>query len=336
MGPAPAVAAVRSAVRASLATLRRDPPARSAPLLLVACSGGADSLALAAALAFEAPRARCRAGLVTVDHGVQAGSAAQAARVAAVGYELGLDPVELLPVTVGAAGGPEAAARAARYAALDEVAAALDAVVLLGHTLDDQAETVLLGLGRGSGPRSVAGMRPLDGRYARPFLGLRRSTTTAACAALGLEPWADPHNADPAFQRVRLRAEVLPLLEDVLHGGVAEALARTAELLRDDLDALDAWASSALPTLIDGPGSTPADLPVTALAELPRAVRTRVLRAWARAAGAGVLTAERTAALESLVTSWHGQGPIQLSGDVSARRASGRLQVSRGPNPGER
>jgi len=321
-----------------LAALRRESPVgaprRGHDWVVVACSGGADSLALAAAVAFEAPRAGCRAALVTVDHGLQPGSAEQAARVAALGYELGFDPVEVLPIAVGTSGGPEAAARTARYAALDEVAGALDAVVLLGHTLDDQAETVLLGLGRGSGPRSLAGMRAVEGRYARPFLGLRRATTEAACAALGLEPWADPHNFDPAFQRARLRAEVLPLLEDVLQGGVAEALARTASLLREDVDALDAWAAAVLDHRAEGAGAgagadPPGGLEVAALAGLPRAVRTRVLRAWARAAGADALTAERTAAVESLVTSWHGQGPIQLSGGVSVRRASGRLVLSR-------
>ena len=165
MGPAPALAAVRSAVRAVLS---------SHPCVLVACSGGADSLALAAAVAFEAPRAGVRAGLVTVDHGLQPGSAAVAAQVAGLGYELGLDPVEIVPVTVGRTGGVEAAARDARYAALDAAASALGAAVLLGHTLDDQAETVLLGLGRGSGPRSIAGMRVIDGHYLRPLLGLRR------------------------------------------------------------------------------------------------------------------------------------------------------------------
>jgi tRNA(Ile)-lysidine synthase len=332
MGPAPAVAEVRRAVHRVLASLRR-PGRRVAPQegqhgrVIVACSGGADSLALAAAAAFEAPRAGIPAGLITVDHGLQAGSDARASGVAALGYELGFDPVEIVRVEVGAAGGPEAAARVARYAALDEVATALDAQVLLGHTLDDQAETVLLGLGRGSGPRSIAGMSAVDGRYLRPFLGLRRTDTSAACAALGLQPWDDPHNSDPAFQRVRLRREVLPLLEDVLQGGVAEALARTADLLRDDLEALDAYASA----VINTPSTTPErgaggiDLEVAAVAALPRAVRTRVLRRFAAAAGAGPLTAERTAALDALITDWHGQRAVDLPGGVAVRRESGKL-----------
>jgi len=311
MGPAPAVAAVRRAVRAALP--------RSG-VVIIACSGGADSLALAAAAAFEAPRAGVNAGLVTVDHGLQPGSQAQARAVAQLGYDLGFDPVELIRVRVGRAGGPEAAARTARYGALDRVAAALDADVLLGHTLDDQAETVLLGLGRGSGPRSIAGMRPLDGRYRRPFLGVRRTTTHAACAALGLTPWRDPHNVDPAYQRVRLRQEVLPLLDDVLHGGVAEALARTAALVQEDLDALDELAAA------HRPGG---ELPIAELAQLPRAIRTRVLRAWVRVHAAEPLSAERTAELDALITTWHGQGPIDIPGGFEVVRASGRLCMRR-------
>ncbi len=304
--------------------------------VLVACSGGADSLALAAAVAFEAPRAGVAAGLVTVDHGLQPQSADQAARVAALGYELGFDPVEILPVRVGTDGGPEAAARAARYRALAAASTALDAEVLLGHTLDDQAETVLLGLGRGSGPRSIAGMRRRAGGYVRPLLPIRRATTLAACAALGLEPWHDPHNDDPSYQRVRLRAEVLPLLEDVLNGGVAEALARTAGLLRADLDHLDELARSAraAATCAGGEVGDNRALGVRQLSALPAPVRTRVLRSWAEDGGAGPLTAEHVAALEALVVRWRGQGAVDLPGGVKARRRSGRLGLDLPTAPG--
>ncbi|MDQ2797732.1 MAG: tRNA lysidine(34) synthetase TilS, partial [Actinomycetota bacterium] len=282
------------------------------------------------------------AGLVTIDHGLQPGSADQAARVAAIGAELGLDPVMTVRVDVGTQGGLEAAARTARYDAL--TAAADGAVVLLGHTLDDQAETVLLGLGRGSGPRSVAGMPAVDGCYLRPLLGLRRAVTVAACAAAGLDFWDDPHNADPSFQRVRLRHEVLPLLEDVLAGGVVEALARTAELLRDDLAALDEIASTTFasvmisvePDKFPRPAGEHHDyLDVARLADLPNAVRTRVLRLWVTRAGARPLSAERTTAVNELVTNWHGQGPVDLPGGVSVVRASGRLEAMPGPAPEE-
>ncbi len=168
-------------------------------------------------------------------------------------------PPRCFASTSARAGGPEAAARTARYAALD--AARDGAPVLLAHTLDDQAETVLLGLGRGSGSRSIAGMRPYDPPWCRPLLGVRRAVTRAACAELGLTPWQDPHNADRRFTRVRLRAEVLPLLEDVLGGGVAEALARTAAALREDTDTLDDLAAGAAPAVATATDSTPARCP---------------------------------------------------------------------------
>jgi tRNA(Ile)-lysidine synthase len=338
-GPAAAVAEVRRAVRALLAPQRRDTP-REAPqrgqeTFLVACSGGADSLALAAAAAFEAPRWGVAAGLITVDHGLQRGSAERAQLVAQIGYDMGLDPVEVVRVDVGDDGGPEAAARTARYTALTAAAEALDAHVLLGHTLDDQAETVLLGLGRGSGPRSIAGMAVADGRYLRPLLGLRRTTTAAACTALDLPVWNDPHNSDPAFQRARLRHEVLPLLDDVLQGGVSEALARTAQLLRDDLDALDELAADTLAHLVRPSaralGPEGGQLEVAELVRLPKAIRTRVLRGWIRRLGAEPLTSERTEAVDALVTDWHGQGPIDLPGRVAVHRTSGTLVLSTQP-----
>jgi tRNA(Ile)-lysidine synthase len=312
-GPDPAVAALRSAVRPAL-TEDRTP-------VLVACSGGADSLALAAAVAFEAPRAGVPAGAVTVDHRLQPGSGERAAATAELLEKLGLAPVEILSVDVGSDGGPEAAARTARYAALERAAAAGGARVALGHTLDDQAETVLLGLGRGSGPRSVAGMVDRRGIWWRPLLGVRRTTTRAACAALGLPVWDDPWNADPAYTRVRLRAEVLPLMDDVLGGGVASALARTAAMLREDLDALDALAADDLRRLAAADGT----LPVAELAARPAAVRRRVLRGWLLAAGVPDLQAVHLDAVDALLTRWRGQGPVDLPGPVVAVRASGRL-----------
>ena len=316
----PPVAAVRGAVRASLAD--RAP----GDLVLVACSGGQDSLALAAALAFVAPRAGLRAGAVTVDHGLQEGSADHAASVALTLRGLGLDPVRTATVAVAGPGGLEAAARAARYAALEEAAADVGAAaVLLGHTLDDQAETVLLGLARGSGPRSLAGMRPRRGLFVRPLLGVRRSVTAAACAALGLPAWSDPHNADRRFARVRVRLDALPALEAALGPGVAEALARTAGQLRDDADVLEKIAAAE---------RKPDDPPMSAvsLAGLPGAVRTRVLRSAALDAGcpAGALTAAHVARIEELVTDWHGQRGVDLPGGVRAARRSGRVLFERG------
>jgi tRNA(Ile)-lysidine synthase len=313
------VAAVRRAVRAALADLD------AGALVLVACSGGADSLALAAALAFEAPRAGLRAGAVTVDHDLQPGSADRAAAAAAHLTGLGLAPVEVVRVEVGAAGGPEAAARTARYRALDAVAARLDAAaVLLGHTLDDQAETVLLALARGSGARSLAGMPSVRGRYRRPLLGLPRDTVRAA--AEGLEVWDDPHNADPSFARARVRHDLLPVLEKALGPGVAAALARTADQLRADAAALDAWAATAHDEACDDRGR--ADVGI--LETLPPAVRSRVLRRLALDAGCppSDLTAGHVAELDRLVTAWHGQGPLHLPGGVRASRAYGTLALT--------
>jgi tRNA(Ile)-lysidine synthase len=322
VGPAPEVAAVRNAVRACVADLA------PAALVLVACSGGPDSLALAAALAFVAPRAGLRAGGLSVDHGLQEGSAARAASVASAMSALGLDPVHAIAVSVGGAGGPEAAARTARYGALEQAAEEHGAAaVLLGHTLDDQAETVLLGLARGSGPRSLAGMPASRGVFRRPLLTVRRSVTVATCAALGLDPWHDPHNCDRRFARVRVRLDALPALEAALGPGVAEALARSAGQLRDDAEVLEKIAAVAAADAVAAAEENSGPMSADSLAVLPGAVRSRVLRSAALAAGcpAGALTAAHIARIEELVIRWHGQRWIDLPGGVRATRRAGQL-----------
>lgn len=277
---------------------------------LVACSGGADSLALAWAAAHVVASARTPLRAVVVDHGLQAGSDAVASSV--VTTLAGLDvPATVCRVAVGGRGGPEAAARGARYAAL-EAAAEPGERVLLGHTLDDQAETVLLGLARGSGTRSLAGMPAERGPFVRPLLGLGREVTAAVCAQLGLPVWHDPHNAERRFARVRVRDAVLPLLERELGPGVREALARTAALARQDADALDAIAASEL-------ASNPETLSCTRLAGLSDAVRSRVIRGWLLARGALEVAAVQTAAVSALVSDWRGQGPLDLPGLRVAR-----------------
>ena len=274
----------------------------------VALSGGPDSLALVATAAPVRPTTA-----LIVDHGLQPGSdtVAEAARRQAL--ELGCAEARVLRVTVGAAGGPEAAARTARYAALAAARAGMP--VLLAHTLDDQAETVLLGLGRGSGARSIAGMRVADPPWYRPLLGLRRSQTHAACAELGIAAWDDPHNHDRRFTRVRLRREVLPLLEDVLGGGVAEALARTATALREDTEALDAISEHSLAAARVGEA-----LSVAALEPLPAAVRRRVIRGWLLAGGASGLSDKQIRAVDALVTAWRGKGGAAVGSDQRHRR----------------
>jgi tRNA(Ile)-lysidine synthase len=333
MGPGAAVAEVRNAVRASVGDLT------AGELVLVACSGGADSLAAAAAAAFVAPRLGLRAGGVTVDHGLQPGSADRAAAVAALLARLGLDPVRSVAVTVApasSAAGPEAAARAARYRALEgAVADHGAAAVLLGHTLDDQAETVLLGLARGSGGRSLAGMPARRGPYRRPLLAVRRAATRAACAELGLEPWQDPHNSDFRFARARVRHQALPALEAALGPGVAEALARTARQLRTDAECLDdlAFAESAQ---LRADCSDPAGLDASWLRALPAAIRARVLRDAAIMAGCphGALTAGHVEAIDALVSGWRGQRWVDLPGGVRACRRAGKVWFSSSA-PGE-
>lgn len=286
----------------------------------VAVSGGADSLALAAATSHVAGKRGCTVHGLVVDHQLQPGSADVAAAAAKQLHGLDIDDVRVLTVDVTGPGGPEAAARNARYAALRSAGFSL---VLLGHTLDDQAETVLLGLGRGSGPRSIGGMRDLDPPWGRPFLSVPRATTVAACEALGLTVWDDPHNIDPAYTRVRLRREVLPLLEDVLQGGVAPALARTAAQLRDDAEALDSLASRLITAAL-----TEGELSVAVLSAEPPALRRRVLRRWLLDAGVPELTDAHLRSADALIGEWRGQGEVWLPGNFAVGRGHGRLRVT--------
>ncbi|GAB3574580.1 hypothetical protein GCM10027406_04820 [Leifsonia lichenia] len=331
--------AVRAAIAAAAALEAPDAhddhgPARPHPLtedalLLVGLSGGADSLALAAATAFEAPRAGFRAGAVIVDHGLQEGSADVAARAAEQATAFGLDPVIVETVTVDAqSSGPEAAARQARHAAFDRARAATGAQrVLLAHTLDDQAETVLLGLARGSGPTSLQGMAQDTGTLLRPFLGLRRASTRAFCADSGITPWDDPHNDDPSYARVRVRTAVLPVLERELGPGIAEALARTAGQLREDDEALNGLALDWALELVTQTDDGAVALDVRGLAADPAALRQRIIRLVVSAEFGVSLSRTQTLAVAELITDWHGQGPLSLPG-VRVVRQNGLLMFS--------
>ncbi len=314
----PAIADLRRAVRAAL------PPGPDS--ILVGLSGGPDSLALAAALAFEGPRADVRVGAIIVDHALQEGSDAVAAHAAKQAGELGLAPVLVKRVTVDRDGGPEAAARRARYEAFDEALEEAGAsAVFLAHTLDDQAETVLLGLARGSGPTSLQGMRTVTGRTVRPLLGIRRTTTVQACADAGLEPWIDPQNDDGGFARVRVRRTVLPTMEQELGPGVAEALARTAEQLREDADALDHFAEELAEELAEH-ADAGLSLPVAALEANPPALRQRLIRLAVAAEFHVALSRAQTLDVAHLVTGWHGQKAVDLPGvRGGAQRRSARL-----------
>ncbi|EON25595.1 tRNA(Ile)-lysidine synthetase [Nocardioides sp. CF8] len=320
----PSLAVVRRGVRAVLDPL--DPGAT----VVVACSGGADSLALLSASLFEGHKRSLRVVGVTVDHRLQPGSDAQAQRVVEQMAAMGADETLTATVTVSATGiGPEGAARQARYAVLEEVAARLSAaVVLLGHTLDDQAETVLLGLTRGSGGRSLAGMRRGFDVFARPLLDVRRDDTVTACQVEGLTVWEDPHNSDPAFTRVRVRRTILPLLEDELGPGVARTLARTADQLRDDMALLDSLADSVLAQV-----AGPHGLTIPLLSAQPPALRRRVIRSAALAAGAppAELFHEHVLAVDALLTDWRGQKWIDLPGHLRAVRRDALLVLEPAP-----
>ncbi|MGW0901199.1 TilS substrate-binding domain-containing protein, partial [Streptomyces goshikiensis] len=198
-------------------------------------------------------------------------------------------------------------------------------------------ETVLLGLARGSGIRSLSGMPEVSAgpggpgrtnRYRRPFLQVDRQTARKACMVQSLPVWDDPHNLDPAYTRSRLRHEGLPALEKALGKGVVEALARTAQLSRDDADALDSWAADAEAGVRDADGR----LECAKLYALPPAVRRRVLRRAVVAAGspAGSLFARHIEEVDRLITGWRGQGAINLPGRVEAQRQGGRLVIRQG------
>jgi tRNA(Ile)-lysidine synthase len=313
-----AIVAIRNAVKPHLARLE------AGDKVLVAVSGGADSLALASAILKESKEFAITPIAVTIDHQLQSGSGAQAERVEKQLKEIGYGQVIIKKVVVTTESGLEAGARDARYQALSTCASQEKATkVFLGHTRDDQAETVLLGLARGSGTRSLSGMAIENGIYIRPLLHITREETVAACKEVGLEPWNDPHNGNTEFSRVKVRKEVLPVMEEKLGPGIAAALSRSASILRDDADALDEIAATEIS------GLNLADLDCDHLSTLARAIRSRVLRAALYAAGApkGSITADHLASVEALVTSWHGQGALSLPGGVKVERISGRLSL---------
>lgn len=314
----PSVAEIRSAV----ADFFDRHPVSDGALVLVAVSGGADSLALAAAVRFVAGKRGLRAGSIVVDHGLQSDSATVAERAADTARALGLDPVEVVTAVVGTEGGPEAAARAARYAALRGEAERFGAAMILtGHTRNDQAETVLLGLARGSGPGSLRGMSEFEDGIGRPLLDVTRETTRLAALAEGLDPWDDPHNADERFTRVRVRHTVLPVLDAELGLGIVDALARTASLVRDDDDALDLLAAGMAHQVV---GDNPVSFTATDVASRPRALRTRIIRIAAQRAWGTTLTHGQTHAIDALLVDWHGQGALDVTGG-SVVRHDGRV-----------
>ena len=305
---------LRSALFANLADLEPGDQ------IAVGLSGGGDSVALLKAAVHVGNEKSFVVTAIIIDHQLQADSGAVAEQAAQIAKDLGASKVEIVKVQVATgsgSGGLEAAARNARrdvfesYASVNNVKA-----VLLGHTLEDQAETVLLGLARGSGARSLSGMRAIDGIYRRPFLNLTRELVRST--VIDLATFEDPHNSDPSFTRVRVRQTVLPVLEKELGPGVAQALGRTADMLRDDADALDMDAA-----MIFAAGEPT----INELEKLSKAVRTRVLRHLAIRAGVLVndLSREHILNIDNLITNWHGQGSLNLPGQVTVKRESGKL-----------
>ena len=315
----PALLKVRQAVRPWLADL----PINST--VLVGVSGGADSMALAIALQLESQATKIRVIPVVVDHGLQSNSAEVCASVIVKLKKLGFEDVFTSRAHVTMQDGIEASARRARYQVFQQ---ALDtygaSVFFLGHTLDDQAETVLLGLARGSGTKSLSGMPEVTGPFIRPLFNIESATTNAACLEYEIEVWNDPHNFNEDFRRVRVRKNILPELEKNLGPGISQALARSARLLREDATALDEWAARIYGEL------DPKNLDIEVLSGLPKAVRSRVIRTAIYAAGApsGSISADHIVPIEALITNWHGQGSADLPGGVKVARISGRLSLS--------
>jgi len=306
----PAMADVRRAIRDSWESYGVE----ENDTVAIACSGGVDSLALAAASLFEGKRAKVNVIAVVVNHNLQKGSKEIAEQAKATLLELGFVTVEIMEVKVVAGSlGMEAAARNARYGAIDDFSKRYDAkYLMLGHTLDDQAETVLLGLARGSGPRSIAGMSGLssDGKYLRPLLSLRRETTVAFCVDSGIQFWQDPQNLDTKFSRVKVRLNVLPVLEKELGPGIANALARTAEILQEDNEYLDAQAQIAFHDCAKTTSNSVV-LDIEELFQLAPAIRNRVIHNALVILGAEPSKAH-VDAVASLLTNWHGQKPLTL------------------------
>jgi len=306
----PAMADVRRAVRDAWDRQGIS----SGDVVSIAVSGGPDSLALAGAAIFEGKRAGIDVLAVIVNHNLQKGSMEVALKAKETLLSLGFETVEVVEVQVKQTSiGMEAAARNARYGALDAFAKAYGAkFTMLGHTLDDQAETVLLGLARGSGAKSIAGMQELsvDEKYLRPLLGIRRVTTVAFCSDSGIKVWNDPQNKDTKFSRVKVRLKVLPVLEKELGPGIAEALAKTAGILQEDLEYLEAQAAKAFKAAAKTTNNSVV-LDVNGLEKLPAAIRNRViLKALALL---GVEPAKvQIDSISALVTNWHGQKPLAL------------------------
>lgn len=316
----PALLELRQAVRFWFQNLERN------STVCVGVSGGADSLSLAIAAKLEADNLNLELVAVIVDHGLQPNSADVATSAKKKLESIGYSNIFVGKANVIITDGMEASARRARYQVFHQALETYgSSVFLLGHTKNDQAEGVLLGLARGSGTKSLSGMQEVSGPFIRPFLNIDRLTTQAACVESGIEFWIDPHNLNPEFTRVRVRENILPLLEEEIGPGIIDALSRSAKILREDATALDGWAEQVFAQI------DPANIEVSFLADLPIAIRSRVIRLAIYAVGApsGSISASHLEPIEALVSDWRGQGHTSLPGGVKVCRISGRLSLSK-------
>ncbi len=293
------------------------------PTYLVGLSGGGDSLALAWALSVEAPKLGVQVGAIIVNHQLQVESATVTARAIEQAEELGLAPIRVAELKIEGSHDLESRARDARYAAFNDAIRETEAAgIVLAHTLDDQAETFLIGLSRGSGPSSLKGMSRRDKNFHRPLLDLKKSTLRQALMDAGKDWWEDPANSDQRFTRVRVRENVLPILERELGPGIHEALARTAELFRIDSESLDSTASEWVDRFSSKNPNGSLTVPVDDLIKLDRALRSRALRFLVVSVSGRSPSYAQTQLMLGLLDQWKGQSPLDLSGAIVERKGN--------------
>ena len=319
-------------------------PAGIEPKVIIGLSGGADSLALAAITQQVGKKQGIRTVAVIIDHGLQENSSQVAEQAQVQALKAQLDEVEIQRVEVIAGpGGLEQAARRARLAKLEQRAKELGAIaVLLGATLNDQAEQVLLGLARGAGARSLAGIPRQRGFFSRPFLGypshelsgLWREQTEAICQRLELTYWQDPMNFQSEYLRVAARQSALPALQEALGAHTAKNLVRTAELLADDADYLEQEALRIFEELRRNSDQAKAQiaLPVRQLKPLHRAIRSRIIRLAIKQmqlqSGSNsnkTVLRRQILHIDALIIAYHGQGEVFLPGKIKAVRKKSTL-----------
>jgi tRNA(Ile)-lysidine synthetase-like protein len=301
--------------------------------LLVAVSGGPDSMALAAATKFEASRAGLLVAGCVVDHGMQTGSHDIALEAQQRLLAIGIDPVEIEQVEVKTRGeGLEAAAREVRYKALERARKLTGSSwILTGHSQDDQAETVLLGLARGSGLRSISGMPRIDSerKLARPLLGISRAELRQSCIDQDVEFWDDPHNLDERFLRIKVR-NLSQQLEQTLGPGFNQALAKTASSAAQAADLIARLAENLVDAALLRSSAKQASYSVSELAAADLVLLNQALHTICQRAGARNISRVQIEEVASLITNWHGQKPLSLAG-ITVERVASQLVVKKNP-----